>query len=192
MKSYKEFINESKNSIESICRKWGIDDYTINPDGSIDVDGNVYLTELELVKFPIRFGKVTDKFNCSFNELTSLEGGPKSVGRHFFCSNNKLTSLEGLPEIGGDLNCNSNNIIDFRGIPEFFRGDFNCYNNPIEEIWNLFRLSRHQHDYRCIKWINEFDVIQGNKVILDRLEEVFHQLEMAIPKNITFKNYEII
>ena len=53
---------------------------------------------------------------------------------------------------------------------------------------------------KCIKWINEFDVIQGDKIVLDRLEEVFHQLGMDIPqsvvniglKNLTFKNYEII
>jgi len=44
----------------------------------------------------------------------------------------------------------------------------------------------------CIKWINEFDVIQGNKVIMDRLEEVFHQLDMEIPEEIEFEYYEII
>ena len=28
MKSYKEFINESESDIHSICRKYGIEDYT--------------------------------------------------------------------------------------------------------------------------------------------------------------------
>ena len=40
MKSYKEF-NESKTDIHSICEKWGIKNYTINPDGSIDVASSV-------------------------------------------------------------------------------------------------------------------------------------------------------
>jgi hypothetical protein len=40
--------------------------------------------------------------------------------------------------------------------------------------------------------INEYDVIQGNKVILDRLEEVFYQLGMTPPEDIKLKNYEII
>jgi len=31
--------------IEDICKKYGIAFYTINPDGSIDVDGNVLLDE---------------------------------------------------------------------------------------------------------------------------------------------------
>ena len=28
-------------SIEEICKKFGIENYTINEDGSVDVDGNV-------------------------------------------------------------------------------------------------------------------------------------------------------
>jgi hypothetical protein len=92
------------------------------------------------------------------------------------------------------LYCSNNKITDFRGVPEFFEGDFYCYTNPIFEIYDLFRT------VKCIKWLNEYDVIQGNRVIMDRLEEVFHQLGMVIPqsvvniglKNLTFKNYEII
>ena len=48
---------------------------------------------------------------------------------------------------------------------------------------------------KYIKWINEFDVIRGNKVVMDLLEEVFHQLNMNVPENIKFKYnsyYEII
>ena len=88
--------------------------------------------------------------------------------------------------IRGDLYCSNNKITDFRGVPEFFEGDFYCYNNPIFEIYDLFRT------VNCIKWLNEFDVIQGDKIVLDRLEEVFYQLGMDVPQNLTFKNYEII
>jgi hypothetical protein len=42
------------------------------------------------------------------------------------------------------------------------------------------------------KDLNEFDVIQGNKVIMDRLEEVFYQLGMDVPENINLPSYEII
>ena len=37
---------------------------------------------------------VTGTFNCSENVLTSLKGAPSSVGDGFICSDNKLTSLE--------------------------------------------------------------------------------------------------
>jgi Leucine-rich repeat (LRR) protein len=204
MKSYKQFIRESKTDIDSICQNYGIMNYTINPDGSIDVDGSVILSSELLTIIPLKFGTVTRDFDCYNNKLTSLEGSPKKVGGDFDCHNNQLTSLVGCPEvIGVDINCRNNQITDFRGVPEFFEGLFYCEGNPIEEIYKLFiQEDKHITDLnllfgldglsKCIRWINEFDVIQGNKVIMDRLEEVFHQLEMEIPENITFKHYEII
>ena len=248
MKSYKQFINESKNSIESICKEYGIKNYTINPDGSIDVDGSIDFRSERITKLPLRFRNVSGNFwchdsylttlegcpefiggyfYCSNNQLTSLKGSPQNVGGDFYCfnnkitslkggpknvggdfdfSNNQLTSLEGCPEIGGDfscaynqltslegcpqsvsISCQYNNIVDFRGISEFFENRLYCSGNPIWEIYLLF------HNVKCIKWINEYDVIKdGNKVIMDRLEEVYHQLNMDIPKNIEFKSYEIV
>ena len=225
MKSYKEFIRESKTDIDSICQNYGIMNYTINPDGSIDVDGNIILSydfeRGELSKIPLKFAKVIGDFECDRNQLTTLKGSPKSVGGNFDCYGNKLTSLEygpesvggnfdchsnqltsleGLPEISGYLNCRHNKITDFKGVSEFFEGYFYCEGNPIEEIYTLFLKEDSINDSKCIQWINEFDVIQGDKIVLDRLEEVFHQLGMDIPqsvvniglKNLTFKNYEII
>lgn len=228
MKSYKEFIRESKRDIHSICSEYGINDYTVNPDGSIDVDGNIILSydfeRGELSKIPLKFGNIIGDFECDRNQLTTLKGSPKSVvgnfdcsgnkltsleycpesvGGNFYCGYNKLISLEGLPEIGGYLNCRHNQITDFQGVPEFFEGYFYCEGNPIEEIYRLFlQEDKHIGDFsllygldglsKCIKWINEFDVIQGNKVIMDRLEEVFCQLGMDVPENLTFKHYEII
>ena len=224
MKSFKQFIRESKLDIHSICDEYGINDYTVNPDGSIDVDGNVILSYDfyfgELTNIPLKFAKIIGDFECDRNQLTTLKGSPTSVGGGFDCSGNKLTSLEYCPksvggnfdchsneltsleycsEIGGHLNCRRNQITDFKGVPEFFEGLFYCEGNPIEEIYTLFLQENYVDasfqtwgDSKCIKWINEFDVIQGDTVILDRLEEVFHQLGKVVPQNITFKNYEII
>jgi hypothetical protein len=41
MKMFEQFKNEEE--IKEICRKYKIKNYTINPDGSIDVDGGVDL-----------------------------------------------------------------------------------------------------------------------------------------------------
>ena len=171
MKSYKQFIKESKTDIHSICNQYNITNYTINPDGSIDVEGNVYLdyqiiNNASLTKLPLRFRNVSGHFDCSNNELTSLEGGPQSVGGHFDYRNNKLVNLNGFPE--------------------FFENEVYLSNNPVQEIYDLFGT------FKCINWLNEFDVIQGNSVIMDRLEEVYHQLGMEMPENIKLKNYEII
>ena len=156
------------------------------------VGGDFYCNDNKLTTLKGSPKSVGGNFECSGNQLTSLEYGPESVGGNFDCHSNQLTSLEGLPEIGGYINCRRNQIIDFRGVSEFFEGSFFCEDNPIEEIFTLFLQKEYFKDSKCIKWINEFDVIQGDKVVLDRLEEVFHQLNMMMPENITFKNYEII
>jgi len=212
---YLKSYNESKTDVHSItqltnieinllCRRYGIYHadgtpiHTINSDGSIDVDGDVGLNNERLTKLPLKFRNVSGDFYCSYNDLTSLEGCPQTVGGDFYCRNNQLTSLEGLPEIiGGDINCIDNYISDFRG--ELFEGGFYCEGNPIDEIYTLFLQEGFMGNSKCIQWINEFDVIQrtytglyNGKVVLDRLEEVFHQLGMNVPENITFKSYEII
>ena len=93
-------------SIREICEKYGINNYTINEDGSIYVDGDVNLRSMGLIELPLNFNKVTGYFNCNSNDLTSLEFSPKEVGGDFYCRNNKLTSLEYSPkEVGGDFYC---------------------------------------------------------------------------------------
>lgn len=88
--------------LTKICKEYGITNYTINPDGTVDVSGNVNLQDRGLTKLPIKFGRVSGNFSCSDNQLTSLDGSPTTVGGHFYCSNNLLTSLEGGPkEVGG-------------------------------------------------------------------------------------------
>ena len=84
-----------KEEILTICEKYGIENYTINLDGSIDVEGSVYLFNMNLDKLPLKFNKVGGYFGCSNNNLTSLEGSPNYVGGSFSCSNNQLISLEG-------------------------------------------------------------------------------------------------
>ena len=109
MKHIKLF--ESFEDIESICRKYGITNYTINSDESIDVDGNVNLYEKGLTKLPLKFGNVTGHFNCSNNKLTTLEGSPKEVGGGFYCEYNQLTSLKGGPsKLGGDFYCSDDKL----------------------------------------------------------------------------------
>ena len=41
---------ESFGNIDEICKKYSIENYTINPNGSIDVDGHVDLSDKELTK----------------------------------------------------------------------------------------------------------------------------------------------
>ena len=81
----------SVEEIHLICGKYNIKNYTINSDGSIDVEGNVNLYNTNLTKIPLKFNKVSGYFDISSNKLTSLEGSPREVYSYFDCSNNFLT-----------------------------------------------------------------------------------------------------
>ena len=60
-------------TIEELCEKHGIENYIINDDGSIDVNGGVYIQNSEFTKLPLKFNKVSGDFSCYNNELTSLD-----------------------------------------------------------------------------------------------------------------------
>ena len=124
--------------ISLICEKYNIINYTVNDDGSIDVNGNVnlsyeHLTELPLIfninddgsiddvngnvylsvekltELPLRFNKVTGYFDCTKNNLTTLKGSHIWVGGYFYCSENSLTNLEFSPEyVGRTFYCGVN------------------------------------------------------------------------------------
>ena len=99
--------------ISLICKQYGINNYTINDDGSIDVNGYVNLINKGLTELPLTFNKVSGYFTCSNNQLTSLKGCPRWVGGNFYCTYNNLTSLEFGPDyVGGGFYCIYNNLTD--------------------------------------------------------------------------------
>ena len=101
------------NSIHDICKRYRIKNYTINPDGSIDVNGSVNLSGRGLTELPLTFNRVIGYFDCSYNKLTSLKGSPRWVGGNFSCKDNRLTSLEFCPDyVGGSFWCNNNQLTD--------------------------------------------------------------------------------
>ena len=100
--------------IHNICKKYDIENYSINSDGSIDVDGDVDLSYKNLDKIPIKFDVVTGMFYCNNNNLTSLENCPNEIKSWFNCSSNKLTSLSGIP--------NSKNVMYY------------CAENPLKSL----------------------------------------------------------
>jgi len=149
---------KQKDQIDLICLRYNIKYYTINSDGSIDVDGNVNLTSRDLTKMPLRFGNVTGDFICRHNTLTSLEGSPRIVGGNFVCSQNlTLGSLKGGPETvhgsfyaalttivnleggpttvgGGEYACHNSKLTSLVGAPRTVTGDFTCYDNMLTSL----------------------------------------------------------
>ena len=90
------------NKIITWLNKHDINEYTINDDLTIDVNGNVNLSFVTFTngKLPdyIQFNYVKKIFNICNTNLTSLKGCPKECEEFycFFCKS--LTSLEGAPE----------------------------------------------------------------------------------------------
>lgn len=95
---------------------------------------NINLCDLYLKELP-DFIKDLDVscFYISNNRLTSLEGCPQIVGRHFDCSQNKLTSLKGCPKkIGGYFDCTNNLLESLDGCPTEVTGSFFCFSNTVK------------------------------------------------------------
>jgi len=139
--------------INSICEKYNIKNYTINSDGTVDVNGNVGLSDKELSKLPLKFGKVSGYFSCSHNKLTTLEGCPQSVGGDFYCSGNRLTTLEGAPKsVGISFNCSDNKLITLEGCPQSV-SSFICSYNQLTTLKG------------CPKLVSGYFNCSGNKLI---------------------------
>ena len=132
IKLFEQFNNEQE--IIDICKEYGIEHYTINPDGSVDVMDSVRLYDLDLEKIPLKFGKISSYFDLSKNKLTSLEGFPKEVYSDIMIYKNKLTSLVGLPDIIYDIiNCSDNKLTSLEGLPMEAKGLY-CSNNKITTL----------------------------------------------------------
>ena len=168
---YLRLFKSFEKDIDKICKKYRIKNYTINQDGSIDVDGNVWLYEKKLTELPLKFNKVNWYFDCSRNYLTTLEGSPKEINGDFYCRNNELTSFEFAPKIiRGYFYCQNNNIKSFEYFPSFVKDDFGCDYNPIYEVWELFE------DTTKIELLNDFDIFRDEDtdepaIIMDRLND---------------------
>ena len=171
MRYLKLFESFENTDIVDICKQYDIEDYTINKDGSIDVDNYVDFSYQSLTKLPLKFNKVKDDFDCRYNKLTTLEGSPIEVNGHFDCSDNNLTSFEFSPKIiRGIFDCSDNNIKSFEYFPSYVKDEFWCDDNPIYQVWRLFR------DYSKIELLNDFDIFRDEDtdtpgIVMDRIND---------------------
>ena len=115
----------TEQEIHVICKKYNIQNYSINLDGSIDVDGNVVISDIVLgnvkspniiEKMPLKFNMVSGDFYCNWNKLTTLENSPGYVGGNFYCIGNELKNLIGIGIVNGEnILCDGNPLESFEG-----------------------------------------------------------------------------
>jgi hypothetical protein len=136
-----EFLNEVVKMNLNGTNPW-----ILNSEGKVDVDGNVWMSNMKLTKIPVKFGRVSGWFDCSENNLTSLEFVPSEVRGYFICSNNNLTSLDECPDyVSGDIYCGGNNLKDyFKNIKEgeFKHWDKLYWSGIIKEYPFLIKIAK--------------------------------------------------
>jgi len=194
MKYLKLFENFNQSQIDDICEYYGIQNYIINSDGSIDVDGDVDLNSKKLTKMPLKFNKVSGWFDCCGNELTTLENSPNYVGDDFYCIGNELTNLIGGPkEVVGDFDMEDNELTSLDGYPKIIGGDFFPHENPITHwVIRLF-------DYNVKIYLNyqeTYNFLRKDcKIVKHLLEEVikdyneYYDKQVELPEKIEGYTY---
>jgi len=139
LKTYQLFEAQSVLTAdqEAFLNEYTDGTWTYNPaTGLVDVKGGFDCFNKKLGDFKgVRFGKVSGLFDCSWNNLASLEGAPQKVGWDFNCKQNNLTSLEGAPQkVGGYFNCKQNNLASLEGAPQEVSGSFDCSENKLTSL----------------------------------------------------------
>jgi len=181
-KQFKSLLEniQSREEIKKLLKKYKINNYVINDDDSVDVNGfvdddsggidGVFLWRKGLTRIPINFRIVKGYFDCSGNQLTSLEGAPQKVTGQFDCSDNNLTSLEGSPqEVKGYFECGGNPLVNFKGVPRILTGKFLLYKsdwerlNPSKEV-TLDDITDRYGEDECIN-VKDY-LYKDNKLIL--------------------------
>ena len=121
--------------VEKWLREQGISNYTISEDLYVSVQGSVNLNgKLNGQKLPVKFKQVDGYFDISNNNITTLEGCPKTVSRDFNCSRNKLTSLFDCPAEVGEFDCSHNLLKTLSYAPKEVKGSFDCSYNELTSI----------------------------------------------------------
>lgn len=192
-------LESQKYYVDNICKEYGITNYTVNKDGSIDVHQSIHLKNSYfdnnkkspfIRKLPIVFNRVYGNFDCSGLGLLTLEGSPSYVEGEFACVDNKLMTLEGSPSfVGNGYYCYNNKLVSLKGVPKKLDGIFSCGHNelislegspsPINKL-NLFhcvsnKLISLKGAPICEKYY--FDNNQLPKLILDNIDNVKEIIE---------------
>lgn len=222
------FYNKTSSRVSSNTY---MNNFTINDDYSITSNNDIHITNYikslrgEALPYKFRFvmGKfkcngldltslknapeiVVDDFDCSYNNLTSLEGGPRKT-HNYICSNNNLKNLKGIGRFNF-LDCSNNNITHLNDVDLDVVDRTDIKGNPIDDLYSYLKsfkqiglvsmhsiLERKKLIFRCLK---EYNVINGNVIVLDSLKEALfninenYEKRFNIEKLLEMKDYEVL
>jgi len=176
--SGKQFAISNSKDVppEKILEHFGITKYTINADGTVDIDGDVDLSRKGLTEIPIRFGIVRGDFIIINNNLLSLKNSPREVTGVFDCSYNpQLSSLKNGPKIAKYYYCNNCNLKSLEGGPKQVAESFVCSENI--NLTSLKGGLKSVKNYYC----NDCDL----KSLKNGPSEVVEKFDCSVNENLT-------
>lgn len=142
-KSYLTEAYDSKRSVIEWLDNHGIETYVAAEIEVVQVgdkwivnsnsQDRVKLSRLNLLKLPIKFGKVTGDFDIEKNRLISFDNFPDEILGSLDCSRNKLKSLEGCPKVYGHVAFFGNPITSFHDVHKHLQCNSEFYMN-VEDI----------------------------------------------------------
>ena len=169
-----------KEEIEKWLNQCEIKNYELIEDNKygyvVNVNDGVILFSRNLSSLSVKFNEVYGIFNCSFNELTSLEGCPKIVHGDFYCYGNKLESLKGCPEIvNGNFSFGNNLISSLKYCPEIIHHNFYASDNnlTIEGLKYLPKNIKSKIEIKDNKKLSNLQNIENIEELKEKLEEIF-------------------
>ncbi len=125
-----------RKQMELFLQKLGVKGFSINPDMSVDVNGDVRVTTSPFTRIPCKFKKVSGSFVWSAGKLISLENAPDEVGGDFDVHANQIKSLEHMPtSVGGMVSLSGNKIESWVGLSSLTcNDDLSIQGNPATDI----------------------------------------------------------
>lgn len=146
IRRYKDHISKylKERSITKFLEENRVLRYTINDDLSVDVDGDVdisnnpisyYHNDKSYNTIPCKFNNISGYFDCSHNQLSSFENFPNSVGSDLRADHNSFTSLDGFKTSVGDrLDITHNLIESVTNLNGMNLDNVDLSSNPIKHI----------------------------------------------------------
>lgn len=176
------------------------------------VNGGFYCYQNLLKDLKYCPSEVNGDFNFEYNSIKSLEFSPEVIPGLYSCIGNGVESLKYSPKkIGGDFLADYNNINSLKEGPEVVEGNFHCSGeyitslegipnvqyridlrgNPVNSVVKNFINNNNKND--LIQEFNEYHIIRGNKIILNRLNTFIDDYGLSKPDMNKIKEYyEII
>ena len=108
-----------------ICQKWDIQNWSVNADGTIDVDGDVNLYKKELTKLPdLSIYTNLKKLNCSFNNNIIGNMLYNSFSGEFYHNFTDMSSIFRNNSVKCEVS--NLNLIVSGGYPTHIYNGYNC------------------------------------------------------------------